>query len=129
MGRITASLRLTNITDASKSLSIRALVDTGAGHITLPLAWREQFGKLFRQEQVLAGLADGSLRKAWVCGPLDAQIEDFRPFSADVLFIEMEPGPDGEYEPLIGYIALEEAGATADFSRDRLMRLPHVDLK
>jgi len=128
-GSITALLKLTNVNDPSKSLSVQALVGTGAAYITLPAAWRERFGKLYWEEQVLAGMADGSVRKASFGGPLHAQINDLRRFSADVLFLEMEPGPEGEYQPLIGYMALQEAGVALDMPNERLIQLPYVDVK
>jgi len=36
---------------------------------------------------------------------------------------------DGRYEPLIGYITLEQARLVVDMVGHRLVRLPHVDLK
>jgi hypothetical protein len=41
----------------------------------------------------------------------------------------MQPHEDGEYEPLVGYIALEQAGAAVDMLGDRLVHVKRVDLK
>ena len=40
----------------------------------------------------------------------------------------MEP-EHGRYEPLIGYITLEQSRLVVDMVGHRLVRLPHVDLK
>jgi hypothetical protein len=48
---------------------------------------------------------------------------------AEVLFLDMQPDEDGEYEPLVGYIALEQAGAAVDMLGHRLLHVKRVDLK
>jgi hypothetical protein len=52
-----------------------------------------------------------------------------RAFEAEVLFPDMQPDEDGEYEPLLGYIALEQAGAAVDMLGHRLVHVKHVNLK
>ena len=47
---------------------------------------------------------------------------------AEVLFIDMSP-EDGAYEPLIGYIPLEQAQAAVDLVGHRLVKVSRVDLK
>jgi len=123
MGRIVTQVRLTNFTDPSKMLAVRALVDTGSAYITLPDAWREDLG------EVEVEMADQSVKKTCVCGPLRVRIGEFRPIVAEVLFLDMEPDDDGEYEPLVGYIALEQAGAAVDMLGHRLVHIKRVDLK
>ena len=46
----------------------------------------------------------------------------------EVLFIEMQP-EEGSYEPLIGYIPLEQAQAAVDMLGHRLIKVSLVDLK
>ena len=41
----------------------------------------------------------------------------------------MHPDEDGEYEPLVGYIALEQSGAAVDMLGQRLVHVKRVDLK
>ncbi len=55
-------------------------------------------------------------------------IARFRPILTEVLFINMEP-EDGAYEPLIGYIPLEQAQAVVDMVGHRLIKVSRVDLK
>ena len=74
-------------------------------------------------------MADQSLTNGHVCGPLRARIGEFRPLMAEVLFLDMQPNDEGEYEPLIGYIALELAGAAVDMLGHRLVHVKRVDLK
>lgn len=129
MGRIVTQVKLANLVDADKALSLSALVDTGAAYITLPNAWRENLGELEQLAEIEVEMADQSLRKAHVCGPVRARIGEFRPIMAEVLFLDMEPDEEGEYEPLVGYIALEQAGAAVDMLGHRLVHVKRVDLK
>ncbi len=63
-----------------------------------------------------------------ICGPVLLRRGDFCPVLTEVLFIEMEPS-DGHYEPLIGYIPLEQAQAAVDMVGHRLVKFSRVDLK
>jgi len=127
--RIVTQVRLTNLTDPGKTLAVSALVDTGSAYITLPNAWRESLGEVEQLGEVEVEMADQSVRKACVYGPLRVRIGEFRPIAAEVLFLDMEPDEDGEYEPLVGYIALEQAGAAVDMLGHRLVHVKRVDLK
>lgn len=129
MGRIVTQVKLANFADPSKTLAVSALVDTGAAYITLPSAWRESLGALEQLGEIEVEMADQSTTKGVVCGPVRARIGEFRPIMAEVLFIDMEPDEDGEYEPLVGYIALEQAGAAVDMLGHRLVHVKRVDLK
>jgi hypothetical protein len=60
-------------------------------------------------------------------GPVLLRMERFRPVLAEVLFIDMRP-EDGAYEPLIGYIPLEQAQAAVDLVGHRLVKVTRVDL-
>jgi predicted aspartyl protease len=129
MGRIVTQLKLTNFSDPEKSLTISALVDTGAAYITLPSAWREALGGVEQLAEIEVEMADQSVRTGSVCGPVRARIGEFRPIMAEVLFLDMAPGEDGQYEALLGYIALEQAGAAVDMLGHRLIHVKRVDLK
>ena len=48
--------------------------------------------------------------------------------SGEVLFLDMEP-EDGVYEPLVGYIVLEQAQAAVDMLGHRLIHVKKSDLK
>jgi predicted aspartyl protease len=129
MRRIVTQVKLANFADPSKTLSLSALVDTGAAYITLPNTWRNNLGELEQLAEIEVEMADQSVRKGCVCGPLRARIGEFRPIMAEVLFLDMQPNEDGEYEPLVGYIALERAGAAVDMLGHRLVHVKRVDLK
>ena len=53
---------------------------------------------------------------------------EFRPVITEALFIEME-SVEGRYEPLIGYIPLEQGQAVVDLAGHRLAKFGRVDLK
>jgi hypothetical protein len=55
-------------------------------------------------------------------------VEGFRPIYSEVLFVDMKP-QDGVYEPLIGYIVLEQCQAGVDMLGHRLVHVRHVDMK
>jgi hypothetical protein len=129
MGRIVTPVRLTNFTDPSKTLAISALVDTGSAYITLPSAWRESLGEVEQLGEVELELTGQTVKKGTVCGPGRVRIGEFRPIAAEVLFLDMEPDEDGEYDPLVGYIALERASAAVDILGHRLVHVKRVDLK
>lgn len=129
MGRIITQVKLASFAEPDKALSISALVDTGAAYITLPSAWRAQLGKVEELGEIEVELADQTTRKGRVCGPVRARIGEFRPIMAEVLFMDMEPDEDGEYEPIVGYIALEQAGAAVDMLGHRLVHVKRTDMK
>ena len=63
-----------------------------------------------------------------VCGPVRIQIEGFEPIFTEVVFIGMQP-ENGEYEPLIGYIVLEQSQVAIDLFGHRLIHVKRLDLK
>jgi len=77
---------------------------------------------------VEAGMADHRVVQGERCGPVRIRIDAFDAIAGEVLFLEMAP-EDGRYEPLIGYITLEQSRLVVDMVGHRLVRLPHVDLK
>ena len=128
MGRIVVEARIENGTDPSFSIHCDALVDTGAAYLTLPKAWQTRLGQLTLLGRVAVETATQSVVSGDICGPVLLRLEHFRPILTEVLFIEMEPA-DGQYEPLIGYIPLEQAQAAVDLVGHRLVKVRRVDLK
>ncbi len=125
---IVASVKIDNVSDDSKSLRCDALVDTGASFMMLPTAWRDRLGELETTTQVEMETATQQTIKGEVCGPVRIQIEGFRPIYSEVSFVDMQP-EDGEYEPLIGYLVLEQSQAGVDILGHRLVKVKHMDLK
>lgn len=128
MGRIVSSVRIDNVTEPSHSLRCDALVDTGASHLVLPRAWKDRLGALDAVAMVDFETATQETAQGEVCGPVRIQIEGFRPIYSEVLFVDMTPA-DGIYEPLIGYIVLEQSQAAVDLVGQRLVHVKHLDLK
>ncbi len=128
MGRIIASVKIENAADVSKGLRCDALVDTGASHMVLPTAWKERLGSLESTRTIEMETAAQETINGEVCGPVRIQIEGFPTIFSEVSFVEMKPD-DGEYEPLIGYIVLEQSQAGVDVLGHRLVRIKHMDLK
>ena len=128
MGRIVASVTITNFADQAKSLRCDALVDTGASLTVLPRAWHDKLGDLQKVREVEVETATQETTSGEVYGPVRIQIEGFEPILSEVLFVEMKPA-DGIYEPLIGYITLEQSQAGVDMLGHRLVHIKHMDLK
>jgi len=128
IGRIVASVTVTNIFDEAKSIRCDALVDTGASLMTLPSAWKDRLGNLQVIRSIKLETATQETITGEVCGPVRIQIEGFQPIFSEVLFVEMKP-EEGIYEPLIGYIVLEQSQAGVDMIGHRLVLVKHMDLK
>jgi predicted aspartyl protease len=128
MGRIAAFVTIENSADPDKRIDCDALVDTGASHMILPNSWRERLGVLKEVGEVELETADQTALKGVACGPVEIQIEGFRPIFSEVIFVEMKP-EDGRYEPLIGYIVLEQSQAAVDMMGHRLVHVKRLDLK
>jgi predicted aspartyl protease len=128
MGRIIASVRIDNASDVTKGLRCDALVDTGASLMVLPSAWKDRLGQLNPGTEIEVETATQEIIRAEVCGPVRIQIEGFRPIFNEIAFVEMKPA-DGKYEPLIGYIILEQSQAAVDMLGHRLVPIKHLDLK
>ena len=128
MGRIVATVDVQNVAEPRISRKLDALVDTGASYLTLPRAWKEQFGSFEAEEVIELQTATQEPIKGTVCGPVRVQVEGFRATYNEVLFIDMEPD-DGEFEPLLGYIALEQCGAAVDLVGHRLLPVRYMDAK
>lgn len=128
MGRIIVQASIENGIDSAFRIQSDALVDTRAAYLTLPSAWRDRLGKLTLLDTVSVETATQAVVNGDICGPILLRMGDFRPVLTEVLFIEMEPS-DGHYEPLIGYIPLEQAQAAVDKVGHRLVQFNRVDLK
>ena len=113
MGRIIASVKIENITNVSKIIRCDALVDTGTAFMALPSAWRGRLGRLETVAKVPVEMATQETVDGEICGPVSIEVEGFRPTYNEVLFLDMNP-TDGAYEPLIGYIVLEQCQAAVD---------------
>jgi predicted aspartyl protease len=128
MGRISSSVIIVNLAEPENSIRCDALVDTGASHMVLPTAWRTRLGELREIGTIELETATQKTVKGVVCGPVQIQIEGFRPIFTEVLFVDMEP-ENGRYEPLIGYIILEQSQAAVDTIGHRLVHIKRMDLK
>jgi len=128
MGRITTSVRIENVSDVSKGFSCDAVVDTGASFMVLPSAWKGRLGRLGAATEVEVETATQEIVRAEVYGPVRIQIEGFRLIFNEVAFVEMKPA-NGDFEPLIGYIVLEQSQAQVDMLSRRLVPVKHMDLR
>jgi len=96
--------------------------------MTLPMAWRSKLGDIESIEEIELELANQSTTKGIICGPVKIQVEGFRPIYNEVLFVDMTP-ENGTYEPLLGYIVLEQCQAGVDMLGHRLVHVKRMDLK
>ncbi|MBM3883143.1 MAG: hypothetical protein FJ387_26090 [Verrucomicrobia bacterium] len=128
MGRIVTSLKVKNLLDPEATLSCDALVDTGAAYLALPTAWKARLGQLHSVRTIKCETATQDLAPAEVCGPVEIQLEGFDPVYGEVLFLDMHPA-NGQYEPLVGYIVLEQCQAAVDMLGRRLVHVRKADLK
>ncbi|MBI4558455.1 MAG: hypothetical protein HY706_12810 [Candidatus Hydrogenedentes bacterium] len=128
MGRIVASVSVQNVAEPARQCRCDALVDTGTSYLVLPQVWKERLGPLERLQEVNVEIANQQTIKGELYGPVKIQIEGFPPIHNDVLFIEMQP-ENGTYDPLLGYIILEQSQAAVDMLGHRLIRVRHMDLK
>ena len=129
MGRIVVQTTVTNLFDEDKSIRCAMLVDTGAGALILPLAWKEKLGRFKRSEKVELQLANQEILQGEACWPVEIRIDGFRPVANEVVFVEMGAAEGQEYEPLLGYIVLEQAQAAVDMLGHRLVPVKYIDMK
>ena len=128
MGRIVAAVRVANFVDPDRELREDALVDTGAYGLTLPRKWKDQLGEFPIVRTVDLETADGRIVQGEVCGPATIQIEGFDKIVGEVVFLDVDAADD-DYEPLLGYVALEQSQAAVDMTHHRLVKVRHLDLK
>ena len=127
MGQIITSVRIDNATQLEQSILCNALVDTGASHMVLPSAWKDLLGPLDLIQTLEVETATQETVRGDVCGPVRIQIEGFRPVYNEVLFVDMKPA-DGIYEPLVGYLVLEQSQAAVDMLGHRLIHAKRLGL-
>jgi hypothetical protein len=96
--------------------------------MVLPNAWKDRLGELEVLDTISLETATQAKVSGEIRGPVRIQLEGFRPIFNEVLFVEMNP-EDGIYEPLIGYIVLEQSQAGVDMLGHRLIPIKHMDLK
>src|SRR5947208_3472902 len=120
VGKVIVQVAVANLLDPMRKLEFGALVDTGAFGLVLPLAWKDQLGELPEVEMVEIETADQRIVVAEVRGPVRIQLEGFRRVTGEVIFVEMEPGPNG-YQPLLGYFVLEQSNVVVDRVSRRLV--------
>jgi len=128
MGRIVANVRVASLLEPTKSVQCDALVDTGSAYLVLPKAWQSRLGKLKVVREIECETATQALVRAPVCGPVEIRVEGFLPVYGEVLFLDVQPA-DGVYEPLLGYIVLEQCQAAVDMLGLRLVHVKKTDLK
>ena len=128
MGRIVTPVRVTNFVDRKKTIQCDALVDTGASHLILPIAWKNRLGNLLELRTVEMVTATQKTIDAYVYCTVLIEVEGFKPIASEVIFVEMEP-KEGQYEPLIGYIVLEQAQIGVYMVGHRLVPVKNLDLK
>lgn len=129
MGRIVAQVKITNLFEEDKSIQCGMLVDTGAGALILPKIWKEKLGHFKRSEVVELLLANHEVVRGEACWPVEIKIEGFRPVANEVIFVDMEPQAGEDYEPLLGYVILEQAQVAVDMLGHRLVPVKYIDMK
>lgn len=128
MGRIITQVAVTNMLDFSKTLHLDALVDTGASHLILPLAWKHSLGELRKLGDVEGKTATQATAHAEIYGPVEIRVAGFRPVAQEVMFMEMQ-SVDNRYEPLLGYLPLEAIPVAVDMLGHRLVPVKALDCK
>ena len=129
MGRIIAQVKISNPLDQGKDFEFSALVDTGASYLTLPTQWKEKLGQFSLSQKTRVILGDESAIEGEICGPVQVEVDQFRPIHTEVLFIPMQPQEDGKYQPLLGYIPLESIPVAVDMLGHGLVAVKGVDCK
>lgn len=128
MGRVVASVHVSNPAHPTQAIRCDVLVDTGVTELILPSAWKDRLGPLTALRRVTMETADQRIVEGEACGPVQIQIEGFDPIFDEVIFLDLQPS-DGAYEPLLGYVVLEKSRAAVDLVGHRLVPVKHLDLK
>ena len=129
MGRIIAQTTITNRLDGDKAIQCGMLVDTGAGALILPRSWKDRLGDFLRSEPVQLMLANQEVIHGEACAPVEIKIEGFRPVWNEVVFLDSETAGEDDFEPLLGYVILEQAQAAVDMLGHRLVPVQYIDMK
>jgi clan AA aspartic protease len=128
MRYVRAEIELINTSDVSlfenkiipkskiRSLKVKALVDTGAGMMTINENIKNQLGLKVRGKR-LAQLADGTIKELEIAGPLEVRFKDrFSVTNAMVL--------PGNQEVLLGAIPMEEMDVLVHPLKEKLIVNP-----
>lgn len=131
MGRVMASVTIENKDGPAQMppVMINALVDTGASHLVLPMAWKEKFGAFRVERPDETETATQDRARVTLCGPAQVRVDGFSDARTDVLFLDMKPDRDGAYTPLLGYTVLEMCKAAVDLKKHRLIPVRAFDLR
>ncbi|WP_089728098.1 aspartyl protease family protein [Candidatus Thiosymbion oneisti] len=129
MGRIVVPVKITNLFDEDKFIQCEMFVDTGAGALILPQAWKERLGIFKRSEPVELQLANQEVVRGEACWPVEIKIAGFRPVANEVIFVDMGSSEENNYEPLLGYVILEQAQVAVDMLGHRLVPVRYIDMK
>ncbi|HEX9731852.1 MAG TPA: hypothetical protein VGG06_07655 [Thermoanaerobaculia bacterium] len=129
MGRLIRSVTVASLTDPKASLRCDAMIDTGSAYMVLPSAWKDRLGDLDLIEEVELETATQETVRGELCGPVRIQLEGFRHIYGEVVFVDMKAREDGFYEPLVGYITLEQSHAAVDMVGHRLIHIKRIDMK
>src|SRR5205807_7881022 len=97
MGQISEFVTVTNPFDPTKQLNFKAVVDTGAFGLTLPLSWKDRLGPFHNSRPVELEMADQHRIPAEVCGPVDIKLQGFASVSGEAVF--MDGQDDSKLEP------------------------------
>ena len=128
MGRVVAQTTITNLFDESKSIQCGMLVDTGAGALILPASWKARLGEFGRSEPVELQLANQEVVRGEACWPVEIKIDGFRPISNEVVILDGLHDEE-DFEPLLGYVILEQAQAAVDMLAQCLVPVRYIDMK
>ena len=130
MGRIVAQVEISNPLEPDvRPLRCSMFVDTGAANVVLPSEWKSRLGRFQSSEPLELVLANQEIVPGEICGPAAIHIEGFRKVFGEIAFMAMDRGEDGEFEPLLGYIPLEQAQVAVDMLGHRLVPVKYVDCK
>lgn len=128
MGRIITPITVRNALHPEREIRCDVLVDTGTSALILPSAWKDRLGPFPDPQVARTETADQRIISGERCGPVRIQIEGFQPIYNEVIFMEMQPR-EGCFEPLLGYVILEQSQATVDMIGHRLVPVNYLDLK
>ncbi|MEW6202225.1 MAG: hypothetical protein AB1546_09635 [bacterium] len=128
MGKIIVQVEITNALAPANKIKCNSLVDTGTSGLILPKAWKDKLGDLPACRLVEMETADQRVVSGEVCGPVKIQIDGFEPIFNEVIFLDIN-GSEKSYEPLLGYIILEQSRAAVDLEKHRLVEVKYFDLK
>ena len=130
MGRIVTTVKIQNARHPDTTeLECSALVDSGAAYMVLPKAWKHRLGELELAREVEVELGDQTRVRGEICGPVKIKVEGFPQIFSEVLFVEMLEQDNRGFEPLLGYVVLEQSQAAVDMVKHRLTYVKTVDLK